>query len=84
MMRDTPQPGIDQTTLQMILSAHSPDEAGEPGFAGQELLHRGLFEVALLGDEPVQARDPLIRIGKRRRYRPCSARGRKRNNRLRS
>ena len=29
-------------------------EAGEAGLAGQELLHGGLFEVAFLGDEPIQ------------------------------
>lgn len=29
-------------------------ETGEAGLAGEELLHRGLFEVALLGDKPLQ------------------------------
>ena len=33
--------------------------AGEPGFPGEELLDGGLFEIALLGDEPVQPQGPL-------------------------
>jgi hypothetical protein len=33
-------------------------EAGEAGLSGEELLHGGLFEVALLGDEPVQRTHP--------------------------
>jgi len=35
--------------------------------AGEELLHGGLFEVALLGDEPVQRADQRIHIAQRRR-----------------
>ena len=40
-------------------------EAGEAGLAGKELLHGGLFEVALLGDEPVQRGQQSIRIAQR-------------------
>ncbi len=29
-------------------------ETGEAGFAGEELLHGSLFDVALFGDEPLQ------------------------------
>ena len=42
-------------------------KAGEPGLAGQELLHGGLFEVALLGDEPSQSAQQCIHIAQRRR-----------------
>ncbi len=35
---------------------------GEAGLAGEELLHGGLFEVALLGDEPVQRTQQRIHI----------------------
>ena len=42
-------------------------EAGEAGLAGQELLHGGLFEVALLGDEPIQSAQQRIHIAQRRR-----------------
>ncbi len=35
--------------------------------AGEELLHGGLFEVALLGDEPVQPAQQPIHIAQRRR-----------------
>ena len=42
-------------------------EAGEAGLAGEELLHGGLFEVALLGDELVQRADQRIHIAQRRR-----------------
>ena len=35
--------------------------------AGEELLHGGLFEVALLGDEPVQRPQQPIHIAQRRR-----------------
>ena len=42
-------------------------EAGEAGLAGEELLHGGLFEVALLGDEPVQPAQQRIHITQRRR-----------------
>ena len=41
-------------------------EAGEAGLAGEELLHGGLFEVALLGDEPVQPAQQPIHIAQRR------------------
>ncbi len=34
--------------------------------AGEELLHGGLFEVALLGDEPVQPAQQPIHIAQRR------------------
>jgi hypothetical protein len=40
-------------------------EAGEAGLAGEELLHGGLFEVALLGDEPVQPAQQPIHIAQR-------------------
>src|ERR1017187_3210147 len=42
-------------------------EAGEAGFPGEELLHGGLFEVALLGDEPVQRVQQRIHIAQRPR-----------------
>ena len=42
-------------------------EAGEAGLAGEELLHGGLFEVALLGDELVQRADQRIHIAQRLR-----------------
>ena len=42
-------------------------EAGEAGLAGEELLHGGLFEVALLGDELVQRTDQRIHIAQRLR-----------------
>ena len=42
-------------------------EAGEAGLAGEELLHGGLFEVALLGDEPVQPAQQRIHIAQRLR-----------------
>ncbi len=41
-------------------------EAGEAGLGGEELLHGGLFEVALLGDEPVQPAQQPIHIAQRR------------------
>ena len=44
-----------------------PAEARQAGLAGEELLHGGLFEVALLGDEPVQRADQRIHIAQRRR-----------------
>ena len=37
-------------------------EAGEAGLAGEELLHGGLFEVALLGDELVHLGEQGINI----------------------
>ena len=38
-------------------------EAGEAGLTGEELLHCGLFEVALLlGDEPIQSAQQRIYI----------------------
>ena len=40
-------------------------EAGKAGLAGEELLHAGLFEVALLGDEPVQRGQQPIHIAQR-------------------
>ena len=40
-------------------------EAGEAGLAGEELLHGGLFEVALLGDEPVQPAQQRIHVAQR-------------------
>ncbi|MCG3776436.1 MAG: hypothetical protein JW395_3295 [Nitrospira sp.] len=42
-------------------------EAGEAGLAREELLHGGLFEVALLGDEPVQRAQQRIHIAQRLR-----------------
>ena len=42
-------------------------KAGEAGLAGEELLHGGLFEVALLGDEPVQRSQQRIHIAQRLR-----------------
>ena len=42
-------------------------EAGEACLAGEELLHGGLFEVALLGDELVQRADQRIHIAQRPR-----------------
>jgi len=40
-------------------------EAGEAGLAGEELLHGGLFEVALLGDEPGEGSEQGIHIAQR-------------------
>ncbi len=40
-------------------------KTGQPFFAGEELLHGGLFEVALLGDEPLQPANQIIRIAQR-------------------
>ena len=37
------------------------------GKAGEELLHGGLFEVVLLGDEPLQPIQQRIHITQRRR-----------------
>jgi hypothetical protein len=42
-------------------------EAGEAGLAGEELLHGGLSEVALFGDEPIQSTQQRIHIVQRRR-----------------
>ena len=42
-------------------------EAGEAGLAGEELLHGGLLEVALLGDEPSQPLQQRIHIAQGRR-----------------
>ena len=39
-----------------------PAEPRQAGLAGEELLHGGLFEVALLGDEPVQRAEQRIHI----------------------
>ena len=39
-----------------------PVEAGETGLAGEELMHGGLFEIALLDDEPVQTAQQRIHI----------------------
>ena len=39
-----------------------PVESGKAGLAGEELLHGGLLEVALLGDEPFQAVQQCIHI----------------------
>jgi len=41
-------------------------EALVAGLAGEELLHGGLFEVAILGDEPVQPVQQPIHIAQRR------------------
>lgn len=54
-------------------------EAGEAGLAGQELLHGGLLEVALLGDEPVQPAQQLINIAQRGRDGALFREGRARN-----
>src|SRR5213593_2719464 len=42
-------------------------KAWQARFAGQKLLHCGLLEVALLGDEPVQPAQKCIHIAQRRR-----------------
>jgi len=42
-------------------------EAGEAFLAGEELLHGGLFEVALLGDQLVQRAHQRIHIAQRPR-----------------
>ena len=42
-------------------------KARKAGLAGQELLHGGLFEVALLGDEPIQSAQQRIHIAQCRR-----------------
>lgn len=43
------------------------EETGEAGLGGEELLHGGLFEVALLGDQPVQPAQQPIHIAQRLR-----------------
>ena len=40
-----------------------PTEPRQAGLAGEELLHRGLFDVALLGDQPLQPGDQGIDVG---------------------
>ena len=59
--------GIDVNDIPQPLHLPLPAEAGEAGLAGQELLHGGLFEVALLGDEPIQPAQQRIHIAQRRR-----------------
>jgi hypothetical protein len=60
-------------TLSLRILANSPSclplaaEARQAGLAGEELLHGGLLEVALLGDEPVQRTEQRIHIAQRRR-----------------
>jgi hypothetical protein len=39
-----------------------PRESRQSGVAGEELLHGGLFEVALLGDEPVEGGEQGIHV----------------------
>jgi len=56
-----------------------PTEPRQAFLAGEELLHGGLFEVALLGDESIQRADQCIHIAQRLRdgalfylpLRPC-------------
>ena len=47
---------------QARFTSHSPLKPGQALFAGEELLHGSLFEVALLGDELVQRADQRIHI----------------------
>src|SRR5687768_7278992 len=42
-----------------------PLKPGQADLAGEELLHRGLLEVALLGDEPVERGDECVDTGER-------------------
>lgn len=44
-----------------------PAEAGESRPAGEELLHDGQLEFALLGDEPVKPAQQRIHVAQRRR-----------------
>ena len=41
-------------------------KTGEPRSTAEELLHGGLFEVALLGDKPVQPAQQLIHVTRTR------------------
>ncbi len=49
------------------MSSQLAVETGEADLTGEELLHGGLFEVALLGDEPVQPAQQPIHIAQRLR-----------------
>ena len=60
-------------------TSHSPLKARQAGLAGEELLHGGLFEVALLGDELVQRAEQRIHIAQRRRDGALFGEGRQRN-----
>lgn len=55
-------------------------KAGEAFLAGEELLHGGLFEVALLGDELVQRADQRIHIAQRPRDGALFRLGRRKDN----
>ena len=64
--------GRGEAPLEILASSpnrftsHSPLNPGRRCFAGKKLLHGGLFEVALLGDELVQRSNQGIHIGQRR------------------
>ena len=53
--------------ISQPLNLPLPLKAGKAGLAGEELLHGGLLEVALLGDEPVQPAKQRIHITQRSR-----------------
>ncbi len=63
----------DSATVPMTISSHIPQPLHLPlpakprqaGLAGEELLHGGLFEVALLGDELVELGEQGIHIRQR-------------------
>ena len=65
-LRDAAVPLLNLPISPSLLHSHFAVEAGEAGLAGEELLHGGLFEVALLGDEPVQRAQQRIHIAQRR------------------
>ena len=53
-----------------------PTEPRQAGFAGEELLHRGLLDVALLGDQRIERGDQRIHIAQRGRNRALFRKGR--------
>ena len=58
---------VDRGNLSKPLHLPLAAEAGRRCLAGEELLHGGLFEVALLGDELVQRAEQRIHIAQRPR-----------------
>ena len=71
-----PLPSMKCRNAPQSLHLPLPVEAREAGLAGEELLHGGLLEVALLGDEPVQPAQQRIHIAQRRRDGALFAAGR--------
>ena len=57
---------VERRNISQRFTSHSPLKPRQALLAGEELLHGGLFEVALLGDELVQPADQGIHIAQRR------------------